>query len=444
MRLTRPVFRLYGSRDGLTGAHLRLDGANLRLAWSYFRLDGARRLTVVWLTGADFRLAGAIDLTWAVTRLTGIWTCDAGLRSDGARCGNHSGTAFVDVIELLAVVGGFALVLDLRRHRGRAPLAVDCDLGRLRTDGDSATASVIGDAGIVIDDDGAVVDVGNASDVDAIDGAVVVEAVSLPVAAVVAVAGVAEAVVNASVEADVKAPEATVEAPAVAVPAPVAGGPERAVVGRSAPCAGNPIVAGGTPVPVAGGPKVVRGRGFGLVVLREGWGRLVGILDGDGLAFVVELIEGLGILSGQVLIRGRGTCLSRLLLGVLLGGLLGVLLEGLPRSSLGTGGQNPSLRGCESNSGSRLGLGVVCGRQVGIGRIGAGVIGYGCGVGILPVTADCADERGDTERKTQENCGNRSAHTACLLVQPECVNPKLVNVMHFGARARLPDWKYGV
>jgi hypothetical protein len=46
-----------------------------------------------------------------------------------------------------------------------------------------------------------------------------------------------------------------------------------------------------------------------------------------------------------------------------------------------------------------LGLGVVYGRHVGIGGIGTGVIGYGCGVGVFAVTADCADECGDTERK---------------------------------------------
>jgi hypothetical protein len=288
----------------------------------------------------------------------------------------------------LAVVGGFALVLYLRCHGRRARTAEGRYLGWLRTDGDAAAPSVIGDAGRVVDDDGAVVDVGDV-DVDAVDGAVVVEVVSVPVAAVIAETGVTEAVVDASVETDVEAPVATVEAPAVVVPTPVAGSPECSIVGGSAPCAGDPVVAGGGPVPVAGSPDVVRSGGYGLIVFRERRRGLVSVLNGCWLAFLVKLVKGLGVLVVLVLIGGWRRCLNR-------SGLFWILLCGLLRSSLIMCGKNLSpWCGCRGDGWSRWELGVVCRCHVGISGIGAGVVGCG-GVGIDPVAACRADECCDT------------------------------------------------
>jgi hypothetical protein len=252
------------------------------------------------------------------------------LCGDGARSGDHRWTTLVDVVKLLAIIGGFALIPDLRRHGRRAWTTECCDLGGLWTDCDAAASSVVGDSTIVIDDDGSVVDMRDV-DIDAVNGAVVVEVVSVPIAAVIAVAGVTEAVVNASIETDVEAPITAVEAPAVVVPTPVAGSPECAIVRRSAPCAGDPVVAGGSPVPIAGSPDVVRSRGYWLIVFGQGRRRLVGIFGGSWLAFLVKLIEGLGILIGLVLIgRGRGSLDRR--------GLLRILLGGLFRNGLGTCG----------------------------------------------------------------------------------------------------------
>ena len=219
------------------------------------------------------------------------------------------------------------------RHGRSAGSAIGCYFGGLRADVDAAAASVIGDAGVVVDDDGAVVDVGDV-DVHAVDGAVVVEVVSVPVAAVIAVSGVAEAVVDASVEADVEAPVAAAPALAVVVQAPVAGGPEGSVVGRGAPGAGNPVVADGGPAPVAGGPDVVGGGGDGLLVDGEwGWG-LVGVFDGRGFAVLIELVVVLSVLIGLVLIGGRGR--GRVL--VWRGRRRGSLLGYLPGLRLGTEG----------------------------------------------------------------------------------------------------------
>ncbi len=236
-------------------------------------------------------------------------------------------------------------------------------------------ATMAGRAGVVVDDDGAVVDVGDV-DVDPVDGAVVVEVVAAPIAAVVAHAGVAKAVVDAAVVADVEAPEAAVEAVPSVVPAPVAGGPEGAVVGRSAPGAGDPVVAGGPPVPVAGGPDIVGRGGFRLLVDGQGRRWLVGVFDGRGFAFFVELLGGLCVLIGLVLIGWgrsgllRGILLWRVLLGTLLG--LGLVANSEYGGPIGGGS-------------GRQRLAVVDWRHVGGCRVWAGVVGSGggfCEVGV--------------------------------------------------------------
>ena len=97
---------------------------------------------------------------------------------------------------------------------------------------------------------------------------------SAPVAALVAVAGVAEAVVDAAIVADVLAPIAGVISVRVIRVAPVAGSPECALVRRFNPCARNPVIAVGRPSPVAGGPDVVVAGVLRLVVVEQWWRRL--------------------------------------------------------------------------------------------------------------------------------------------------------------------------
>ncbi len=361
--LIRPVIRMYRSGlrlsgFGLTGLHsgtiVWVDRSRLRLAWlwlsrvnirlrrpdlrlsgvdhgltrSHFRLALAHRLDlwpVVWFARAVIRLTRSRDLAGPATRLSGsdfrlscrfgtapgVWACDAGLRSDGSGRCDHSRTALVHVVELLTVLLGLSLILELGRHGRNSGPAHGCDLSRLWPHSDTAPATVVGDACVVVDDDGSVVDVGDV-DVDPVDGPVVVEVVTVPVAAVIADAGVAEAVVDAAVEADVQSPEAAMEAPAIVIPAPIAGGPEGTVVGWSAPGAGDPVVTGGCPVPVAGGPDVVGRGGDGLVIDWQRRRRFVGVFDRLALAFLVELVVGLSVLIGLVLIlRWRWTGLLR-------------------------------------------------------------------------------------------------------------------------------------
>jgi hypothetical protein len=200
-----------------------------------------------WLSRAVFRGAGAIRLH------SRNRTSD---RCDGAGRCDEGGTALVYVVELLAVLCGLALVLNLRGHGRNAGAAIGCDLGRLRAYVDAATATVVGDAvdGRVVHDDRAVVDVRDPRDVDVVDGAVVVKVMTLPVATVIAATGIAIAVVNSAVEADVRTPEAAMQNVAATEEAPVGGSPKSTVEGRSAPCTGNPVVADGCICPVAGGP----------------------------------------------------------------------------------------------------------------------------------------------------------------------------------------------
>lgn len=319
--------------EGLPGMHFGLTGSYVLLSWPR-RLDlrlvdwcalavALLPRTVLGLARSGLRLTGTVGgASWIRSRVgAGV----AWLRGDWARGCDHGRTAFVDVVELLAILCSFALMLDLGGHWRDSGAAHGFDFGRARSDGDASSASVVSDAGVVVDDYGVLINVADTG-ADAVDGAVVIEVVAAPVAAVITDAGVAKAVVDAAVEADVGTPKAAMEAPAIVIPTPVTWSPEGAVVRRSAPGAGNPVVAGGSPIPVAGCPDIVGRGGFWLLVDGQGWRRLVGVFDGWCFTFLVELINGLRVLIGLVVLIGRwGTGLLGwiLLWGVgLLGGVL--------------------------------------------------------------------------------------------------------------------------
>src|SRR5215831_40263 len=138
---------------------------------------------------------------------------------------------------------------------------------------DTALAAV--EADVVVDgrvvDDRAVVDVRDVGVADVGYRAVVVELVTAPVAALVADASVSEAVINAAVEADVRAPVAGVPHVESVAPAPVPRGPEQAHFRREHPGARHPVVAFivAAPGPVARHPDVARTRNCRLHVRRE-------------------------------------------------------------------------------------------------------------------------------------------------------------------------------
>jgi hypothetical protein len=279
------IFRAAGL-NLLTG--LWLTRTNLRpsilngLSWPLVRSNRLPWASLIvvhrrWSSRADVGLASLPGMIFGTTGLIGLSgpvsggrcrSCDSTISGE-RMCGNgHCRTAAILRVKLRAVFRSLTLLLDLGSHHGCSRSTHCGDLGWTRTNCNATTASVIGDPTDVVHDNGAVVYVGDPSYVDAVYRTVVVEVVAVPVAAVKAVACIAEAVINAAVEADVQTPVTVMEAVMSAVPTPVTGRPESAGVGSKHPCSGNPVVSSGSPVPVTGSPEVVRRRGFGLVIFR--------------------------------------------------------------------------------------------------------------------------------------------------------------------------------
>lgn len=190
-----------------------------------------------------------------------------------------------------------------------------------------------------MDDDGTAIDVSDPVGVDASHRAVVVEVVPVPVAAVVAGAGIAVSIGHAAVEADVQSPVAAIKAIAAAVEAPVAGGPESAGIGRGDPGSGNPIVASGGVAPVTGRPDIVRigWRRLGVVGQRR-W-RLIGLFDriltGVDLVVICLVLLIVGVRLIRLIFRsGSGGGWLGSVLTVLIGLLLALVFNRLAWSGL--------------------------------------------------------------------------------------------------------------
>ena len=183
--------------------------------------------------------------------------------------------AVVLVVGELRVLRGLLARCDLGRDGSCMALMHGRDFGRTWLHVDATVTTVVADAvgGLravvdIVHDDGPLI-YGAYAGANVIDRAVVVKVMPLPIAAKVAEADVAKAVVDAAIEADVRAPISAMEAVMDATPAPVGRGPERAVVRRRNPFAGNPVIAVVAPAPVAGGPEIV-GVGSGrLIVFRQ-------------------------------------------------------------------------------------------------------------------------------------------------------------------------------
>ena len=114
------------------------------------------------------------------------------------------------------------------------------------------------DDGVLRHDGAVLVDIGHMDAAEVRHGAVISEYSAPPLAADEADAAVAEAVVNAAVEADMRSPVAGVPSVHAARIAPVARGPQKTGAGRLHPDARNPEVARIAIRPVAGRPEVAR------------------------------------------------------------------------------------------------------------------------------------------------------------------------------------------
>src|SRR5215469_2945946 len=148
--------------------------------------------------------------------------------------------------------------------------------------GDSAGTAVEADTVYrsVVIDDGRVVGVVDLGDVRVGHGAVVIVTPATPVAAGKTDASVAEAVVNAAVEADSWSPVAGVPDIQAFAKSPVPGSPEQARFGSQHPRAGDPEVTVGSISPVTGNPHVARPGTNRLRIDRQG-----GRTNADGHAY---------------------------------------------------------------------------------------------------------------------------------------------------------------
>src|SRR4029077_20333730 len=99
----------------------------------------------------------------------------------------------------------------------------------------------------------------------------VLEVVSTPSSAPVAVSGVAITVINASVKTDMGSPVTLVKRVRAVVPTPPSRGPKQPHSRRSDPHARDPIiiVVIRVPAPVTGGPDIPRNRAGRLLIHRQ-------------------------------------------------------------------------------------------------------------------------------------------------------------------------------
>ena len=135
-------------------------------------------------------------------------------------------------------------------------------------------------------DYGLAIDIGDIRDIHITHRAVVEEGSIIPVAASIADASVAEAVIDATIEADTLAPVSFIPGERVAAPPPITGSPEQASRWGLDPRTRHPKIAFIAITPVAGRPQIASRGNHGLCVHRQR-----GRSDHDGHA---ELREGDG------------------------------------------------------------------------------------------------------------------------------------------------------
>ena len=176
----------------------------------------------------------------------------------GPRGGGDRRVAAIAARRQFRVFGGGGDVRGLLRGRRNVPLGHGRAFLGGRYCPHAAGAAVVADPRIVNDRHVLLVDVGDVGRAEIIDALVVGEPAIVPAAALVAGAAIAEAVIDAAVEADMRPPVADIEDVVAADPAPVWRRPQHAHAGRLHPGAGHPVIAGGirVPRPVAGGPDI--------------------------------------------------------------------------------------------------------------------------------------------------------------------------------------------
>ncbi len=280
------------------------------LLWSGLRLRLWRRTLL--RNGPGLRL-------WLRSRTSRNYRSDRFARRDGLRCCHYGWAPVIDSGKLLTILCCRLLMLHLRGHRRNALLTPCGNFCGHRLASNASRAVVAGTINrSVVDGDvvdhrvghGAVVHV-NVPDVHIVHGPVIVEAISVPVAALIADAGVTVPIVNAAVVADMSAPKAVVVAIPAADEPPISRRPQEADDRRLRPDARHPVVTLWSTAPISWGPDIAFARAFRLRILREGRRGLLGLKH--RLAVVCVLIAGVVIVIGIVLVL-RG---SRLLIALI-------------------------------------------------------------------------------------------------------------------------------
>jgi hypothetical protein len=197
---------------------------------------------------------------------------NSGVEVRRAYCSRYWWTSLVHAREELTIVSRGLLVLSLNLQWSLVMLTLGNELSRGRPRRNSSVTAVVADAidSCVVHDDRLVVDIGHVGDVHIGHAAVVVEVTSAPLATVVAVAGIPEAVVDAAVEANVRPPIAAMEDVEPFVPSPPAGSPEHSH-GGDYPGARHPVVAVIiVPRPITRRPQIAGSGTDGLRINRQG------------------------------------------------------------------------------------------------------------------------------------------------------------------------------
>ena len=302
-------YRCVRSRSGVAGAGFRTGGTRTRGAR---RLDAGKRVIARKRRGVgsrdDFcargarrlharkrmitvndrgiactrrRSHGAADATDVMAswrdrgnRRTRMRGDDAGTAQLRRVCGCRNGGMASIVVERQRRIFSSRLhVLRLLRRRRHTLLVGGSNLLRRRVRRRAAGAAVVAHVGRVVDDDGLVVDVGDRRVGDVVNGAVVEEIAAVPIAALVAGAGIAEAIRHAPIEADLWAPITFVKGVDAVVPTPIAGRPQQPPLRRQYPRPRHPVIAGGViPGPIAGRPHIA-GRRYRRLIVDRQWRR---------------------------------------------------------------------------------------------------------------------------------------------------------------------------
>ncbi len=158
-------------------------------------------------------------------------------------------------------------MLSLHGSRGHVLLVRRGLLLRCRLHRRAAGATVeAGPCDIRIVDHGLAIDIGDRDTAEIIDGLVVGEHAIVPASTLVTDAAITVAVIDATVETDMRSPISGIPSIIAVVPAPIAGRPKQPHGGWLNPGAWNPKISVRTISPIAGCPDVAGRRNFRLLV----------------------------------------------------------------------------------------------------------------------------------------------------------------------------------